>query len=104
MSTNWSDLISAKRQALDSKIPKEWRLSEKVLSSISETSDMDVCEIPETCGLLTEQELEITNSDGTSILCMLRDGEVKAVDVCTAFCKRAAIAQQTVHTLVPSVF
>ncbi|KAF8900249.1 general amidase [Gymnopilus junonius] len=48
---------------------------------------LNVIEFPETCGLLSDREIEITNTGGTW----------SAVDVTTAFSKRAVIAHQLVE-------
>ncbi|KAF4548646.1 Amidase-like protein 10 [Elsinoe fawcettii] len=77
----------------DAKIPSEWRL--KQLPPPSQTNLLD---IPRTCGILTPEELRLTELlDATALLEELLSGKVKAVDVTRAFCKRAAVAQQLVH-------
>ena len=42
------------------------------------------------------EELQITNSSAVDLVAKLAKGELKAVAVATAFCKRAAIAHQVV--------
>lgn len=53
--------------------------------------------LPRRCGLLSESELEITeNYPATQLLAKLASGQLSSLAVTTAFCKRAAIAQQVV--------
>jgi hypothetical protein len=56
-----------------------------------------VLNLPRACGLLTEQELDITESyDAVTLLGKIASKELTSYTVTTAFCKRAAIAQQVV--------
>ncbi len=77
---------------LFSKIPAEWRLKGEYL----DPKQLDVTVVPETCGILSSVELEITSNDATGILAKIHSGQWSAENVCLAFCKRAAIAQQLV--------
>ena len=61
---------------------------------------VDVSGIPASCGILSKEELDITNEDNVSVLLRrLHTGEVSAVQVTRAYCKRAAIAHQLVNCL-----
>ena len=98
--TDWAALIAAKRQANLDKIPSEWKLPESLLAAINETSTAGVLEAPGTCGILSVEELTLTeNYDATGLTAMLREGKVKSENVVRAFCKRAAIAHQLVSTM-----
>lgn len=94
----WRELVADKRGRQQESIPKEW------LISVPPDDLLDVRKVPEECGLLSEAELQITNTiDVAVILAKLASGEWSAVDVTTAFYKRAIVAQQLVrgsrHTL-----
>ena len=60
-------------------------------------------DVPELCGLLTDREVQITNTTDVEVLLgKLALGEWSSVDVTTAFYKRAIVAQQLVRlTLFP---
>lgn len=73
-------------------IPKEW-----LIIPVPEDK-LNVMDVPETCGLLTQRELEITHcSDVAVLLNKLANAEWSAVEVTTAFYKRATIAHQLVR-------
>ncbi|KAF8140227.1 general amidase [Boletus edulis] len=90
---SWFDLATDKKQRQQNAIPKEWLITSPPASTLN------VISIPETCGLLTPQELVITNEDVDGLLKKLASGEWTAVAVTTAFYKRAIIAQQLVNCL-----
>lgn len=54
-------------------------------------------DVPRDCGLLSEKELEITERTAVDLVKRLAKGELTAVEVTAAFCKRAAIAHQMVR-------
>jgi hypothetical protein len=67
----------------------------------------NVINVPIECGILTARELETTGThDAVSLLDMLRKGPVEGgytgEEVVTAFCKRAAVAQQVVRASPPT--
>lgn len=86
-------VIQKVQRALASKIPEAWRLPQHLL----ESQQKDVSGIPASCGILSEDELTITACDATEILSKVHSGVWSAEQVCLAFCKRAAIAQQLVR-------
>ena len=94
--SSWEDIAQAKRLERASKIPKDWIISEALYKGHT-----NVIGIPETCGLLTPDELDITsNHDATALLESLANGALSSEAVTVAFCKRAAIAQQLVRFAV----
>ncbi|PSN60281.1 amidase [Corynespora cassiicola Philippines] len=102
---NWEQVAASKRASVAKKIPSEWRLPSSVTSQISENSYLSVLDVPRSSGLLTEKELELTERyDATALVELMSAGTVKSVDVVTAFCKRAAIAHQTVNCLTEIMF
>lgn len=88
MSTTWEHLAAEKRARIDKAIPTEWKISQPAQSCV-----MDV---PAKSGILSPEELKITESTATDLVNKLANGELKAVDVTLAFCKRAALAHQLV--------
>lgn len=88
----WQSIARRKREEQASKIPKEW-----LLKSRPAAHQTNVLNVPCHCGILTDREVQITEEhDATDLVQGLRSGKLKSVDVVTAFCKRAAIAQQLV--------
>ncbi|KAE8147479.1 amidase signature domain-containing protein [Aspergillus avenaceus] len=66
---------------------------------------VNVMDIPRTCGLLTNRELEITeNWDVRGLLRVIAEGRYKTEEVVGAFCKRAAIAHQLTRCLTEPLF
>ena len=90
MST-WQELAADKKERQKAAIPTEW-----LIPPVPE-EQTNVMDVPRTCGLLTEKELEITGvSDVSILLDKLAKAEWSALEVTTAFCKRAIIAHQLV--------
>jgi amidase len=89
MAPTWTQLAADKKERLAKTIPEEWK--------IKTLPDGDsFLAYPQVSGLLTAQELDITDSSATDLVAKLAKGELKSVDVTLAFCKRAALAQQLV--------
>jgi hypothetical protein len=65
-------------------------LSKEILGSLP----YDVTTVPETCGLLSEDEIATTKLDATEIRDKIAARKLTAVQAVTAFGKRAAIAHQ----------
>ncbi|KAF7115465.1 hypothetical protein CNMCM5793_002423 [Aspergillus hiratsukae] len=100
---DWQQKAQLKQSEAASKIPPEWRLSSDILNAIS--SESNVLDIPAKCGILSAREIDITEKyDATDLLQKLASGELTAVEVTTAFCKRAAIAQQLTFCLTETFF
>ncbi|KAI9031140.1 general amidase [Hyaloraphidium curvatum] len=62
-------------------------------------SRKNVMDVPRECGKLTAEELEITETPASKLLEKMASGSLSAVDVVTAFGKRALIADQVVNCL-----
>ena len=91
---NWKALCTDKRARQLSQIPKEWLLP---APSLPPAEQLDVSNFPRECGLLTAHELEITETDDVNtLLAKLANAEWSAVEVVTAFYKRAIVAHQVV--------
>ncbi|KAK7950876.1 uncharacterized protein PG986_006604 [Apiospora aurea] len=100
----WQTLVAEKQAAQLSKIPQAWRLPSEYLVG-DETSAHGVMEIPVKCGILSAEELHITQDfDAVSLAKAVQLGTIKAKAVATAFCKRAAIAQQLTSCLTETMF
>lgn len=97
---NWETLISEKRAFRESRIPLEWRLDEKITSQAHRGNPISAFSLLDQTNLLTKRERDITDSyDATALLGQLATGDISSLEVTTAFCKRAAIAQQLVCPL-----
>jgi amidase len=91
VSRDYRAIAAEKQLHRQAQIPKEWLLPQDYSSY---TNRMDV---PITCGILSDEEINITsNFDATALLKKLRSGVWTAEQVTVAFCKRAAIAHQLV--------
>ena len=102
--STWEAKAASKRAAELAKIRVEWRLPSGYTGGDA-TSSASVMGIPAKCGLLTSAELDITgNHDAVSLAKAVQSGSLKAASVATAFCKRAAIAQQLTNCLTETFF
>jgi amidase len=94
----WQEIAAAKKAEQLSRIPSEWRLSEQVLEDAENT--VDLRPIAASCGILSPRELKITGiNDALELAAEIATGTYTAVEVATAYCKRAAIAQQLLSCL-----
>jgi amidase len=97
MVRDWQEVVKGKKAEQSKQLPQEWLLPESILSTISDKSDISVLNVPAECGLLTAKELDITsNYDAVDLVEKMANKELSSVEVTTAFCKRAAVAQQVV--------
>ncbi|KAF5252847.1 hypothetical protein FANTH_2171 [Fusarium anthophilum] len=91
---DWQDIAQESQAKVLNSIPNRWRLD------VNQYQDLkDVTNVPYTCGLLTEEQLRITELTATEIVKKLKTRELKAVQVLEAFAGRAAIAHQLVNCL-----
>ncbi|EGX96774.1 fatty-acid amide hydrolase [Cordyceps militaris CM01] len=103
MAANWETRAAERRQQLSNTIPEAWRLKPELLSELKtplQESDNNVLElgICKRSGIFSGKELEITESyNVTELLAALAGGKLTALEVTTAFCKRAAIAHQLLN-------
>jgi amidase len=96
MRQSYQETVNKYRIVTASKIPQSLRLHPSYLESLLSTSQ-SVIDVPKQCGLLTEQEIDITeNYDAVALIEKIATQQFSSVAVTTAFCKRAAIAQQLV--------
>lgn len=86
----WKQRAAIKREQQYAQIPQEWRI--EPLPSPLPVSTLDYINA---CTILTPEEHAITNTaSATRLLSQIRSRELSSLQVATAFCKRAAIAQQ----------
>jgi amidase len=99
----WQEIAAAKKAEQLSRIPKEWILTPE---SIPPPEIVDLRPVAASSGVLSEVELKITGEeyDATSLLSKIADGTYTSVEVVTAFCKRAAVAQQVCNCLTEIMF
>ncbi|KAM0492707.1 hypothetical protein ACHAP8_009725 [Fusarium lateritium] len=88
---SWESRAAAKRAETLDKIHPEWRLSPKDLERARQQRDITGPFIQQ---FLNEDEASITSMTSAPILEALGDRKLSAVQVATAFCKRAAMAHQ----------
>ncbi|KAF5008795.1 hypothetical protein FDECE_4950 [Fusarium decemcellulare] len=96
---SWEQLVAEKKQRLSNAIPPQWRLDQRFLDDFTKHGNGRLLSLDPArrSGILNNLELEITEKySATELVHKLARGDLKAVDVVTAFCKRAAIAQQLV--------
>ena len=94
MAIHWKEIAAEKKARQAAAIPKAW------LIDPPPASVLDVTKFPDECGLLTPKEVEITNTiDVATLLAKIASAEWTAVEVTTAFYKRAIVAQQLVSLL-----
>ncbi|OJJ34988.1 hypothetical protein ASPWEDRAFT_487705 [Aspergillus wentii DTO 134E9] len=109
--------VAHRKQAqLDSQIPAEWKLPASLIppgmlspaESITNAKTyqrVSVIDIPRTCGLLTDRELDITeNWDVRGLVGQMVEGKLTAEEVVRGFCKRSAIAHQLTRCLTEPLF
>lgn len=94
----WQEIAAAKQAEQLSRIPSEWRLSDETLKDAANT--VDLRPIATSNGMLSLRELKITGTyDAMELAAEIAKGTYTAVEVTTAYCKRAAIAQQLLSCL-----
>ncbi|RSL69394.1 Acetamidase [Fusarium sp. AF-6] len=95
----WETIAKDKKRRIDESIPAEWRVKVPAY-------DGSMLNFPKDSGIMTLEELVITESSATELVNKMAAGELTSVAVTTAFCKRAALAQQLVncaHEFFPKV-
>ncbi|KAH6684939.1 acetamidase [Plectosphaerella plurivora] len=98
---DWATLAATHRQKQYNNIPKDWRLDEAKLKSITghggaREGRLRELEAAANSGILSKHELEIAEkTTATELLDKIRDGKLTSEEVIVAFCKMAAIAEQT---------
>lgn len=91
---SWQETAARKRQEEIAKIPASWVLSSDVIEHAKEQRSIidDFVE-----SLLDSETRRITNLEVPALMGLTNAGELSAVQLVTAFCKRAAIGHQLVR-------
>lgn len=85
----WEEVAADKKERIEKTIPEEWRIKSKDVGN-------SVMDYPAKSGIMSQEELAVTNSTAVDLVAKMAKGELKSVDVTRAFCKRAALAHQLV--------
>jgi amidase len=99
----WEAKATEKRERCSRAIPEAWKIPSALWDELKmpleqSKNDLIGLKIVERSKILTPKELQITESyDVPDLLKELATGALTAVEVTTAFSKRAAIAQQLVY-------
>ena len=89
----WQEKASAKRASTLENVPEKWRLTPFDLKRAAKQKDITGSFIQH---FLDQETMAIINKDTTAIVSSLQIREISAIEVTTAFCQAAAIAQQIV--------
>ncbi|CAD0111438.1 unnamed protein product [Aureobasidium uvarum] len=88
---DFEELRWAMLNLFDSKVPEELRVPQHYI----ECPPRDVTQIPRSCGILTPEQIEITeNYDAFGLAAAIADRKYTAVEVVEAFSRRAIICHQ----------
>ncbi|PYH84273.1 general amidase GmdB [Aspergillus uvarum CBS 121591] len=102
---DWRVIVAHKRKQLDSQIPSAWRLTDAFRASLPANGHLLAFDAVAKSNILTAEELDLTeNYTAGQLLQRLAWGDVSSVAVTTAFCKRAAVAQQLTSCLTEHFF
>ncbi|KKK22789.1 hypothetical protein ARAM_007260 [Aspergillus rambellii] len=94
MSAYWQVQARKAQDILQQSIPKQWLIPTDKLPSADE---LHVEDFPHKSGLLTERELNITETSATSLVKDMGEGKLSAEEVVVAFLKRAVIGHQLLN-------
>lgn len=99
----WQEISAAKKAEQMARIPQEWLITDV---DLLQTTTPDLRPLAEASGILSAHELNITGgkNDATALVAEIASGRLTAVEVVTAFCKRAAVAQQACNCLTEIMF
>ncbi|KAL3424077.1 fatty-acid amide hydrolase (amidase) [Phlyctema vagabunda] len=101
-SKTWQEISAAKKAEQLERIPKEWILAPDKLPA---QGTIDLRPVASSSGILSERELKITEEyDATALVQEIAVGTYTAVEVVTAYCKRAAVGQQLCNSLTEIMF
>ncbi len=96
---HWRAVAADQCARRDALIPSSWRLPASAVMPPEEGGLLDVTGAPGSCGILSHTEIIITKTEATQLVRQMLTGDLTSVEVTTAFCKRAAIAQQLVSRM-----
>jgi Asp-tRNA(Asn)/Glu-tRNA(Gln) amidotransferase A subunit family amidase len=100
----WKEIAHRKRAQRDAAIPTDWKLDHIYLPKENGEPE-SVLAVPQQCGILTAKEIQITSHfNAGGIIREITSRRITAKQVTTAFCKRAAVAQQLTNCLTEPLF
>ncbi|EPY50597.1 acetamidase [Schizosaccharomyces cryophilus OY26] len=100
MTIQWEQIAAKYSAHRDSTIPSFMKLK-----TIPYKEVLNVTNVPATCGLLSPRELELTEKyDATALADLIKERKTTSVELVTAFCKRAAVAQQLLNCVNELLF
>jgi amidase len=73
----WRNIVRSKRESRDAAIPPEWRLRPGQV----EHEQLNVLNVPKSCGILTARELEITQEDAVLLVQKILNREYSSYEV-----------------------
>jgi amidase len=85
----WEKTAADKKARIEASIPQEWRIK-------SLPTEDSVINFPRISGIMSTEEVAITESSATDLVAQIAAGKLTSVAVTNAFCKRAALAHQLV--------
>ena len=101
LQTSWEEKVAAKRASCLEALPNDWRLTREFLETINanidSSSNLIQNNVIQRCGILSAEELKITELYTASELVKeIGERRLSAEKVTIAFSKRAAVAGQLV--------
>ena len=93
MAASWEETARDKKNRIAGSIPEQWRIA-------AVAQDDNVMSYARTSGILSDEEVAITESSAVDLVAKMATGQLTSVAVTTAFCKRAALAQQLVGSCI----
>ena len=97
---DWVNAVRIKQSDLKDKTPREWLVSPDFVTSLNSTRLLEQ-NVAGRCGVLSTREIELTEQfSAIELLQKLKDRSLTSVELTTAFCKRACVAQQFVRDLL----
>ncbi|KAH0337040.1 fatty-acid amide hydrolase, partial [Aureobasidium melanogenum] len=91
---DWESKAQICRDILENSISKQWLLPADKLPT---KQQLNVTKVPYTCGILSAEELDMTEQTAAGLLSKYQSGAWKVEDVTVAFLKRATIGQQLLN-------
>lgn len=102
---SWEQVVKAKKAQLATAIPAEWRLEKQRVAELTRTGDLMSSQAALRSGVLSVDELDLTEKHtARQLVEMMARRQVTSEQVVTAFCKRAAVAQQLTSCLTEMFF
>lgn len=94
--SNWDEEAKKARDVLSNSIPRQWLADP---SKLPPADKLNVEDFPRESGLLSEEDLTITDMSATALVSKMGRGELTAESVVTAFLRRATLGHQLVSKM-----